>query len=69
MIFLASSGGGNCPLSRPLGSAPGLTQKKYYECGQPFSWVENVDDIAIFIIKKNLQAEIIINAINNTLII
>ena len=27
-------------------------KKKYYECGQPFSWVENVDDIAIFIIKK-----------------
>ena len=42
-------------------------KKKYNECGQPFSWVENVDDIAIFIIKKNLQAEIIINAINNTL--
>ena len=43
-------------------------KKKYYECGRPFSWVENVDDIAIFIIKKkNLQAEIIIHAINNTL--
>ena len=42
-------------------------KKKYYECGRPFSWVENVDDIAIFIIKKNFQAEIIINAINNTL--
>ena len=27
-------------------------KKKYYECGQPFSWVENVDDFAIFIIKK-----------------
>ena len=27
-------------------------KKKYYECGQLFSWVENVDNIAIFIIKK-----------------
>ena len=31
-------------------------KKKYYECGQPFSWVENVDDIAIFIIKKKLSS-------------